>query len=89
VRIISEEVGFEKPDPKIFQLSLERLQVESSRAVMVGNMLWEDIKGAENAGIRSIWLNNNEPQKDVAVHPDFEITDIEGVLQILTGLQDQ
>ena len=51
-------------------------------------MLWEDIVGAKNAGIRSIWINNNEQQKNVTVHPDYEITEIGEILKIVTESLD-
>ncbi len=83
VKIISEETGLEKPDPKVFWRALEKLKVDSSKAIMVGNMLWEDILGAKSAGIRSIWINNNEPQRKVTVHPDFKITEIGEVIEVI------
>ena len=89
VRIISEEVGLEKPDPKIFWLALERLKVGPSRAIMVGNILQEDILGARNAGIRSIWINNNEPQGKVTVRLDSEITEIGEVTRVIAELVDE
>ncbi len=84
-RIISEEAGLEKPDPKAFWRALEKLKVDPSKAIMVGNMLWEDILGAKNAGIRSVWINNNEPQRKVTVHADFEITEIGEVIEVIAG----
>ncbi len=83
VRIISEEVGLRKPDPRIFWLALKKLKVDPSKAIMVGNKLRQDILGAKNVGIRSIWINNNEPQEKVTVHPDFEVTEIGEVLKII------
>lgn len=88
VRINSEEAGLEKPDPKIFWRALEKLKVDSSKAIMVGNMLWEDIRGAKNAGIRSIWINNNEPQRKVTVRPDFEITEIGEVVKAIAEFEN-
>ena len=44
VRIISEEVGFEKPDPKIFQMALERLQVDSSKMAAIAEFLASERK---------------------------------------------
>lgn len=85
-RIISEETGLEKPDPTAFWRTLEKLKIDPSKAIMVGNMLWEDILGAKNAGIRSIWINNNEPQRKVTVHPDFEITEIGEAIKVISRI---
>lgn len=60
VTIISEEVGTEKPDERIFQLALDDLGVKSAEAVMVGNRLDTDIQGANRAGMKSIWFRWND-----------------------------
>ena len=54
---ISEEVGAPKPDPKIFEITLHRLAVSSSEAVMVGDSLASDVAGARSLGMRTVWLN--------------------------------
>ena len=55
--ITSEETGFIKPDPRIFQVALERLQCRAEEVVMIGDAWRSDIVGAQQAGIRAIWLN--------------------------------
>lgn len=54
---ISEEVGAAKPDPKIFEVTLGRLELLADQVVMVGDSLETDIAGAQRVGIRSVWLN--------------------------------
>lgn len=57
---ISEEVGVEKPDPRMFVHALEQLGImpaDYGRVLMVGNHLERDIKGANRMGIVSVWLN--------------------------------
>lgn len=55
--VISAEAGCAKPDKKIFTLALERLDVDASEAVMIGDSWSSDIEGATGAGIRAVWLN--------------------------------
>ncbi len=55
--LASEEVGVQKPDPRIFQAALDRLNVEADAAVMIGDAWSTDIEGARAAGIRPVWLN--------------------------------
>lgn len=57
VVVISEEVGFIKPDPAIFAIALQQLGCGADQAVMVGDSWKSDIVGAHQAGIKSIWLN--------------------------------
>lgn len=54
--IDSGVVGVGKPDPRIFNLALERLGIPPARAVHVGDTLRSDIDGARNAGIRPLHL---------------------------------
>ncbi len=50
--IDSGNVGVEKPDPRIFLLTLEKLGVEPSRAVHVGDFYQVDVLGARKAGLK-------------------------------------
>jgi|ERR1700733_13162897 len=54
---ISEEAGFAKPDPRIFEIALDRLQCKPDESIMIGDSWENDILGARNAGISSIWYN--------------------------------
>ncbi|KAI4314171.1 hypothetical protein L6164_027106 [Bauhinia variegata] len=53
--IISSEVGYEKPDPKIFQAALDQLNVEASKALHIGDDQKADKAGANAVGI-DCWL---------------------------------
>lgn len=53
----SYEVGWVKPDPRIFYLMLQRLGIDSNEAVMVGNSLRGDVRGAEKAGIMGVLVD--------------------------------
>lgn len=55
--IVSAEVGFGKPDPRIFDAALAALDVSPESAVMVGDSLARDIAGAHAAGLRAIWID--------------------------------
>lgn len=57
VLVASEEAGVSKPDPRIFELALHRLQCEAGDVVMVGDSWAADVIGARAAGIRAIWFN--------------------------------
>lgn len=57
---ISELVGAEKPDPRIFLYALEQLKIapaEYGQVIMVGNNLSRDVKGANELGLVSVWLD--------------------------------
>jgi epoxide hydrolase-like predicted phosphatase len=51
--IISAEVGVAKPDPRIYRLTLKRLEVEPSEAIFIDDFL-RNVEGAQAAGIHAI-----------------------------------
>ena len=55
--IDSSEVGYEKPDPVIFQLALSRAGSEPGRAAHVGDLYHVDVVGARAAGVRGVLLD--------------------------------
>ena len=55
--IDSHVVGFTKPQPEIFHIALEKLDVEPSDAVHVGDTAWADVVGARAAGVRPLHLD--------------------------------
>jgi putative hydrolase of the HAD superfamily len=59
VTVSSADFGVMKPDPRIFQEALERMQVPSSRAVMVGDSMAHDVVGAHQAGMRGVLLDRS------------------------------
>ncbi|MGH2457887.1 MAG: HAD family hydrolase [Chloroflexota bacterium] len=87
---ISEELGCEKPDRRMFQHALDRLGLtvaESSRVAMVGNNLSRDVRGANLSGLLSIWLRHNvrypiSPSDDLE-WPRFEATSCDQVDEVI------
>ena len=51
--VISAEVGVAKPDPKIYDIALEQLQVKAKEAVFVDDF-FENIEACEKLGIKGI-----------------------------------
>ena len=49
--VTSEEIGAEKPDPRLFRSALAKLGVAAERAVMLGDSPEKDVRGALACGI--------------------------------------
>lgn len=49
----SDEVGFRKPDPRIFERSLRALGVPPGRALHIGDNPHADVQGARKVGMRT------------------------------------
>lgn len=54
--LVSEEAGYKKPDPHIFWMMAERLNVKPEECSFVGDMFHRDILGAYHAGMKPIWI---------------------------------
>ncbi len=54
--VVSDETGWRKPSGFIFQDALNRLQVRAHEAVYVGDSPLEDIKGANDAGLQTVFV---------------------------------
>lgn len=73
-RVLSvEHGGIEKPDPRIFEIAVSRARCEPHELVHVGDHIEYDVRGANGAGVKSVWLNRSgEPRPD-GVTPDLEV----------------
>jgi putative hydrolase of the HAD superfamily len=70
--LISTEVGIEKPDPRIFQLTCERLGIQPHEALHVGDHAREDVEGANAAGLNAVRLDRKlEADRQRAVIGDL------------------
>ncbi|MFW5783649.1 MAG: YjjG family noncanonical pyrimidine nucleotidase [Spirochaetota bacterium] len=82
--VISEDVGVQKPDPRIFEMALDRIgSTSGDRVIMIGDGLHSDITGAIAAGIDSCWFNLRERPVDPDVDPTYTITSLNEVYGIL------
>lgn len=67
---ISEEIGYEKPDRRLFEFVINRLKTNDLHQIlMIGDSLTSDIKGAQNSGITPFWISKHaeQGQKDLAM----------------------
>lgn len=74
--VISEEIGVSKPRPELFLRALEPLGVAPRDALMIGDGVNSDIRGANNAGIDACWLNPGGKALPEGVHAEYVISDL-------------
>ena len=72
-----------KPDPVVFRRALDELGVE--HAVMVGDSIEKDIRGALAAGLGAVWVNRSQRARpdDLTVP---EVTSLDQLPAVLAGL---
>jgi putative hydrolase of the HAD superfamily len=83
VIVVSEEVGFWKPDPRIFRIALEQSGCAPDDAIYVGDSAEHDIPGAHAAGMRAVWVNRDGIAWPGGDRPDAEIRDLYDLLPLL------
>jgi len=74
--ITSEDAGVKKPNPIIFNYSLELAQANSNESIMIGDNWEADIMGAIDTGIDAIYFNyekNNVGENIKSVHNLIEL----------------
>ena len=82
--VISAEVGYEKPDPRIYKYFLEKMSCDAADCLYVGDHPF-DVMGAKRAGMGMVWLNNiydNMPEF-IKEKPDYTIRTIDKLTEIL------
>jgi putative hydrolase of the HAD superfamily len=70
--VYSSEIAWTKPDPRAFETAMAAVAVtDASRAVFVGDRLFDDIFGAQRVGMRAVHI----PHSDI---PAWQQTGVEG-----------
>lgn len=54
---LAEEVGASKPEPDMFHAAVEQTGVDPAQIIHVGDDPVHDIRGAQQVGMRTIWVN--------------------------------
>ena len=90
---ISEELKVSKPNSKMFHHALAQLDISKDdygKVIMIGNNLERDIKGANDLGIISVWLDwsprRSKVPADTSEEPQYTIKkplDLIGIIDLL------
>jgi HAD superfamily hydrolase (TIGR01549 family) len=90
---ISEELGWVKPDPRMFEHALDGLGLapaEAGHVLMVGNNLARDARGANALGIVSVWIHFNDRYPlipaDEHERPVHEVTSMSELAELIRRL---
>ncbi len=71
--VFSSEVGFRKPDPRIFKEGLSRIGADAAETVFVGDRLLDDVNGARSVGMRAVQTRQFRQEENAEVAPDAVI----------------
>ena len=85
--IESAVVGVRKPNPTLFRLGVDALELPAEQVLVVGDSLRKDILPAEQLGCPALWLKGKgwTDDEDLQTHP-HTITRITQVLEWIDRL---
>lgn len=81
--MLSCDVGLIKPNPKIFLVPLKKLKVEPEQAVMIGDSMRTDIKGAKRAGMKTILIDRKKRFKGKKLKVDAVISSLNELDEVI------
>ncbi|CAI8046456.1 Phosphoserine phosphatase [Geodia barretti] len=81
--VLAQDYGIRKPDPRLFEITIERAGCAKHQLLHVGDSFQNDIIGAKQAGVRSVWLNREGGNNETEQQPDFEISSLRELTEVL------
>ncbi len=78
-----EDTGKRKPEEAPFRMILERLEVEPSEALMVGDWAERDIFGAAKIGMKTAFARYGDTFNTEIHNADYELADISQLIEII------
>ena len=78
---ISEEVGFVKPQPQIFNHAMHTANAKSSESIMIGDNYEVDILGAAAVGMHTVFFNPEKIMDDYKC--TFQIYELKELIDLL------
>ncbi len=90
--VVSGDCGWRKPHLNIFVEALKRLGVKAEEAIFIGDCPMEDIKGALDSGLRTVFVRSqfyeNGDLKASGQKPDFVAQDLQEICEKLAEITE-
>jgi putative hydrolase of the HAD superfamily len=84
VAVDSTLVGVSKPDRRIFEIGLKRLDLPAEKVAYVGDRYETDMEGAKGAGLTTVWVSHPHYENDVDEGiADYAIRSFSEMLEIV------
>jgi len=69
----SGQFGVRKPDARLFQKALNKLESRPENTLFIGDSLENDIAGAASIGMKTCWLNKNTLPDNYPLKPTYTV----------------
>lgn len=88
--VISGDIGYRKPDKRLFESALTTMKMEPSEVVFVGNDMHTDMYGAQKLGMKTVFFRSNQGlQNKKGVNPDYIIYNFPELLKALSFFEEK
>lgn len=81
--VISEQVGYRKPEPQIFQAMMEQLSERPEHCMFIGNHPDHDVRASHDLGMVSVFKDNGYFEAPPQAVMDYRITHLIELLDLL------
>lgn len=81
--VFSQNYGVAKPNPKLFQIAVEKARCSKQQFLHVGDSLKNDVIGAMNAGIKCVWLNRQRMKHNSGIAVEHQVSSLIDLQEIL------
>jgi putative hydrolase of the HAD superfamily len=80
--IVSGDLGYRKPDRRLFEQALAALEMQADEVLFIGNDMYRDVFGAKQLGIKTVFFKSNQGQQEhTGTEPDYIIYNFPELLQ--------
>lgn len=83
---LAEDIGTSKPHPDMFEAAIQHAGVSAAQIVHVGDNPEHDIRGAREAGMRSVWMNSQKEDWPGGDRADREIDNLRQLPQAIASI---
>lgn len=81
---VSGDLGFRKPDRRIFEYALRAMKMSPDEVIFVGNDMYRDIYGGREAGMRTVFFRSNQGDQSTRLaEADYIIYEFPELLRAL------
>jgi len=88
--IVSGDFGYGKPDPRLFETALQRMNLTPAEVLFIGNDMYHDIHGAKACGMKTVFFRTNQGlQEKAGVQADYIIYEFPELLEALRFFQER
>ncbi|MEO7276027.1 MAG: HAD family hydrolase [Vicinamibacterales bacterium] len=78
----SHDLGVEKPDPRMFEMALERSGAKAETTMHVGDLYHVDVVGARAAGLRGVLFDEAD------LYPEADCPRVRSLAELVEGLRE-